>query len=210
MEFHPNLPRVYIGTSHGTFVYECDKYYDMSEKIYLDTDSSYAKEKIDSLYEKGILNQYHDGNFYPDKSFTRGEFAQMIQKALDLKCVSTKQVFSDVSIRSRDFVPAGALYEQGYAVGGTDAVFDGKSSITYDDAAVIIARILKKYGKCGEVDLSEINVDGKAQNYAAYSVACCVNAKIIENIDDYNGELPARREDIASMLYNLLEIIEKQ
>ncbi len=210
MEFHPNLPRVYIGTSHGTFVYEYDKYYDMSEKIYLDTSDSYAKEKIDKLYEKGILNQYHDGNFYPDKNFTRGEFAKMLQKALDLKCVSTKQVFSDVGIRSRDFVAAGALYEQGYAVGGADAVFDGKSNITYDDAAVIMARVLKKYGKSEGVDLSKVNLGGKAQSYAEYAVACCAELKIIENIDTYNGSLPATREDIASMLYNLLEVIGKQ
>ena len=73
-----------------------------------------------------------------------------------------------------------------------------------------MARVLKKYGKSEGVDLSKANLGGKAQSYAEYAVACCAELKIIENIDTYNGSLPATREDIASMLYNLLEVIGKQ
>lgn len=210
IEFHPNLPRVYIGTSHGTFVYEYDRYYDTNEKIYLDIDENDKKEKIEALFNKGILNKYHDGNFYPDSYFTRGEFAQIIKNALDLQCSSTKQVFEDIGIRSRDFVSVGALYEKGYVLGGENAYFNPNEYVTYDDAAVIISRILKSFGKSKDInsaDIGEYNI--KSANYAIYATVNCIDAKIIEISDGYNGSDYARRDDIANMIYNLMKVIGK-
>ena len=36
VQFHPTEQQVYMGTSNGTWVYECDKYYDMSKNVYTD------------------------------------------------------------------------------------------------------------------------------------------------------------------------------
>lgn len=42
IEFHPNLPQAYIGTSHGTWVYEYDKFVDPAKYILTPTDDAYV------------------------------------------------------------------------------------------------------------------------------------------------------------------------
>lgn len=51
MEFHPNLPRVYIGTSAGTFVYEYEKYTDEKIAVTNKTISQTQREGEDNIYD---------------------------------------------------------------------------------------------------------------------------------------------------------------
>ncbi len=208
MEFHPTLPRVYMGTSHGVFVYEYDKYYDMSEKIYTDTEECPVAEEIDALYNAGILNRYHDGNFYPDEAFTRGEFAEMIRKALGLKSESQNQIFADIDIYSRDFVNVSALYGNGFVAGNINGNFEAKRSITYDEAVVIMDRILNKYGVKAEA--AECNsLAGRSAGYAHSAVLRLAGVGIIADVENYNGTDVAARADIADMIYKLLVILKR-
>lgn len=208
MKFHPTLPKVFIGTSLGTFVYECDKYYDMSEKIFLDTSDSPYKNEIDYLYNHKILGLYTDGNFGPKESYTREEFADIIRHAFNLTYSSTKQIFADVDIWDRCFVNVGALYENGLVTGTGNSEFNKKGYITYDDAAVILNRYLKKNGIGADFDIGNINLDSKSAPYAQYAVATCMELGII-NTNDYNGYLAATREDMAKMVYKVLELTGK-
>lgn len=201
IEFHPTKPKVYFGTSHGVFVYEYDKYYDMSERTYRDIENN---EVIDTLYEKRILNQYHDGNFYPDGAFTRGEFCEMVKKAFNLKSVSQKHVFSDINIYSRDFVNVGALYENGLVSGDTNSAFSAGRDITMDEVMVICDRILNKYGMKPEP--ADVNLEGISHGFAHGAVKRCIGAGVISGTEGYNGANKATRLDVCNILYRLMKI----
>ena len=68
ISFHPNLPRVYVGTSSGMFVYEYEKY--SGDTVCLQTDSSGKKIKLFNTQNAKtnailVLAQYSDGDSPP-------------------------------------------------------------------------------------------------------------------------------------------------
>jgi len=53
-----------------------------------DIGSHWAKQEIEFITDKGIMNGYPDGTFQPDKALTRAEYATM--KAEELGFVKKK------------------------------------------------------------------------------------------------------------------------
>lgn len=198
--FHPNLPRVYIGTSNGCIVYEYDKVYDMTDKIYLDYNMKHTSE----LFDIGIPTAYTDGYLRPEKQTTRGEFAIYIKKLMGIKSLSTEQKFTDVPVSSRFFTAVTACAEQGI-VKDEGEVFKPDEGLTNADAAVYIYNALT-YLKGADLSDWETN----AERYSDIAdervrLAVCVlcenniaNRDIVNKLDEI-----CVRADILSMLYGV-------
>lgn len=107
----------------------------------------WAENDILKFLREGYAIGYEDGSFKPDNHITRGEFITLINKMY--------QFSAQAEIRFKD-VPEGAWYKAevqkamkaGYISGYDDNTFRANNEVTRQEAAVMLAKLLK-------LDLSE-------------------------------------------------------
>lgn len=149
---------------------------------FADVDGHWAKDSIDAMYSKGIINGFEDGSFKPELNVTRAEFAKMIVCLLGLPSNGDAD-FADVADNSwyNGYVAAAA---KAGIVKGADGKFNPNSYITRQDAAVMLARVLEYKGIAMNDKAIEFNDTDKIANYAKNSVNGMANLGIITG---YNG-----------------------
>ncbi len=210
VRFHPTEQQVYFGTSNGTWVYECDKYYDMSKNVYTDVpEGYYAKDKIEYLYNEGISYQFHDGKFRPNEGMRRERFADMLRIALDLRQVRYEQAFADVDKFNVNYVNVQALYENGFIDVPADGLFRPKDNITYDEVAKMLYAAVRNKHIPNRGDISEMK-DYVDENVAAdvkYAVFQLKKLGVIDDTIKFKSGENATNTDIAVMFYNFLQLI---
>ncbi|MBE7038097.1 MAG: S-layer homology domain-containing protein [Ruminococcaceae bacterium] len=158
VRYHLDGKRVFITTSNGTFVYMPEKYKQYKDIIYSDIENSFAKEKIEALYEDGILNKYHNGLFKPDAKVYRWEFAKAVNNALDLNSVSYKQIYSDIEQISKHYFYTAALCENGVLDVSEGEEFRPYTFLKYSEIKDMAENIRIKLNK-DEVDLDSLNLN---------------------------------------------------
>lgn len=122
---------------------------------FIDTDNHWASEAIMRMASKGILQGYNDGTFKPNNDISRGEIAAVLSRAFDFESTVNKSIFKDVET-GKWYVPyVQAMYEHGITTGMPDGTFGVGKSITNEDFAVMINRILKAKGIVLEVVRAE-------------------------------------------------------
>lgn len=115
---------------------------------------SYARDAMETIYAKGIMNAVNNAvQFGGDEYVTRGEFARMIVKALDLPLnYSGTLHFNYYPETLNNESVAQALYDYrhietaaraGIVNGTAPGFFDETSQLQRKDAAVILARALE-------------------------------------------------------------------
>ena len=107
----------------------------------------WAADAISRLKERGIVEGNGDGSFAPQNPVTREEFLKMVIEALALKNKSENISFSDVDENSwyYPYICGGVYYK--LINGMEDGSFGIGQNIKRADAAVILVRLLKMYGK---------------------------------------------------------------
>ncbi|MBR2736465.1 MAG: S-layer homology domain-containing protein, partial [Firmicutes bacterium] len=110
-----------------------------------DIANHWARTYIQKAVDKGIVNGYDDNTFRPDKNVTRAEFVKMINGTLG----NTGTVLPDFSDVTSDMwfytdVSKGvaACYVSGYG----DGAFGPDNTITRQEAAVLLSRIVPTAG----------------------------------------------------------------
>lgn len=122
---------------------------------YTDIASHFAKEHIEELSSKGVINGFADGTFRPDEYVTRAQASKIIALAFSFK-TGNESEFADVKKDSWHYPFVSALSSSNI-VRGDGVNFRPDDFITREDAAVIIARALSFAGKeCkGEYSFSD-------------------------------------------------------
>ena len=211
MKFHPTEQRVYMGTSNGTWVYECDRYYDMDEQVYLDVaEDNPQKDKIEYLYNQGYSYQYHDGYFRPAEGMRKGRFAQMVAKAFNFRQTKYLDTFSDIPRSSIYYTDVQALYENGIIRASSDGKFAPSDDITYDEAAMMLynAAKMKHIPMNGEISEMKNYVDDSVSKDFQYAVYQLKLLGIIDDTVNYRSGTAATNTDIAVMFYNFLQLVQ--
>lgn len=163
----------------------------------------FARDAIETLYAKGIMNDAPGTGFGTELKISRGEFATMLVKALGLPINAGPYEGNDeddpISPTFRDVRPSGDIewkYQYKYIetaaragiVRGKDtSAFFPDDSLTREEAAIMIARALnlKLTGsaEAAQANLKKMFTDGKDIGiYSAPSVLAVTKAKIM------NGE----------------------
>ena len=103
----------------------------------------WAKPAVALLAKKGSVTGKAEGIFAPQDKVTRAEFVKMILLTFGYSIEDSKSTFKDVSDDSwyKPYVMTAA--KTGMVTGYSDEVFGANDNITREDAAVIIARVLK-------------------------------------------------------------------
>ncbi len=180
-------------------------------KTFADIVNSPYKSKIETLAEHGMINGRTDTEFAPTGTMTRAEFAAIIVKSLGIDFTG-ENVFSDVQNDSwyKDYVRTAYFY--GVIKGVSDTQFNPEGTITREEAAVMVERAAKLCGMAkpyGENAVREILagfVDYVTlSDWARESLAFCYDNGILPDSDiEILPKTAVTREEIASMLYNIL------
>jgi hypothetical protein len=164
-------------------------------------------EAILYLVEKEIMNGKSKNKFCPQDNLKREEFAKILTKALVLKETSSSPVYTDV--------PAGAWYAS-YAraagaskliLGVTNDKFGVGKTLTRQDLAVILKRILDKNKVTLKADNTVIYADNNEISDYAKEAVMYISSNGIMKGKENNLWLPKQnvtRGDAAVAVYNVI------
>ncbi|MWC27208.1 S-layer homology domain-containing protein [Paenibacillus sp. MMS18-CY102] len=141
-----------VDTSKNTITVPFRKfgYYVVGKMVYSFTDMTahpYARNYLEAIFSKGVMNAAGFDEFGADLYVTRGEFARMVVKALDipLNYELSKPHFDDVPAIINpdalwDYRYVETAAREGIIRGTQPRTFEPNSYLTREEAAVILAR----------------------------------------------------------------------
>jgi len=158
-----------------------------SPKTFKDIEKHWAREAVDDMASRLVVNGAGEDRFEPDRDITRGEFAAIVVRALGLMRPGTgKDVFSDVSKDAWYYDAVTIAYEYNLIAGYGNGQFEAMDKITREQAMTIVARamnITKLEVKLSEDEtrtiLAGFTDANSAAGYAKTGIAACVKTGII-------------------------------
>lgn len=180
--------------------------FDMQGKsLFSDIFGHKYQEKIESLAERKIINGCGDGTFLPDGSLTRAECATIIVIALGLESDGV-DIFDDVKKTDWFYDKVSAAYLNEIVMGISETLFNPNGNVTREEGAAFTERAAKLLGI--NTDASESD-DKDVSEWAKKSVGFCVENGIIDTDNGLRPKDELTRAEMANMVYNLLERVEK-
>ncbi len=189
-----------------------------NDKTFVDVTNHWAKQNVEVLASKLVINGKTEDSFVPEDQITRAEFAALLVRALGLE-VNTSITNQFVDIVGNEWY-AGVVntaVQEGLATGYDDHNFKPNKTISREEMAVMVTRALKVAEKENTISDSEketliaqFNDKVYISNWAENSVAVAVREGII------NGKTPttfvpkdnATRAEAATMLIRMLKAVE--
>ena len=139
----------------------------------------WAEKSILELNERGIINGYPDGTFRPDESITRAEFTVLCMNAFSTKQGNVIDGFSDVL--TGDWYYSAVMKAAGAGIiYGSGGVFRPNDTITREDAAVILYRLIQTELQNTEAEFSDWE---EISDYAREAVGVMTARGIISGYD---------------------------
>ncbi|PQP80824.1 glycoside hydrolase [Paenibacillus sp. PCH8] len=115
------------------------------QQQFQDTYNSYAKDAITHLVDKGIATGTSENTFEPKKSVTRAEFATFAVRLLGLKPVQNNiNPYQDISMSAWYYGNVAAMTNLFILEGKGQGTFQPNASITREEAATLLVRMLKQ------------------------------------------------------------------
>lgn len=168
---------------------------------------AWAKQAIEVLAAKGIINGTGDTTFSPAASIKRADFLKLLVEGLGLTAAVDGN-FDDVLSSNYYYDAVGIAKALGIATGSGNNLFRPNATITREDAAVLIDRALR----LTKVQLSagsEALLEGFADQqlisvYARNSVLTLLEAKLLQGSSDkLNPKGSLTRAEAAVLLYRI-------
>mgnify|MGYP003186203513 FL=1 len=119
---------------------------------YSDTSEHWAREAIDDMSDKKIVNGYSDGTFKPNNEMTRAEFIAVVNRMLGLKNESSRYI-PDISRQDWYYADVRKAVEAGILKGDDAGYIRPNDTITREEAVVVLARAFKIADAVG-IDIS--------------------------------------------------------
>ena len=175
----------------------------------IDESTEWARESIEKLAQKGIVNGRDENSFAPKELVTRAEFLKMVISVFDLKADNAQEIsFDDVTsdkwyyeiIKTANALNIAGGYGNGY--------FGAEDNITRQDASVIMARAAQAAGFefTDKEDMIDFADREDISDYAAEATEKLVKAGILHGNDDgsFKPKDNCTRAQAAVMLANIL------
>lgn len=178
-----------------------------NEDIFTDIkEAVWAREAIEYLYSKGIVNGNPDGSFEPNKSVTRAEFIKMAVIALGIKGEGNLAYFSDVT-DNMWFAPyVAAAYENKLIYGDENGCFNPDAPISRQDMATMLHRAIKPQNAIDNP--LEFTDKDEISDYAAEAVEYFSAEGIVNGMGDgrFAPKESATRAQAAKIFYNIIKL----
>lgn len=179
-----------------------------NHKTFDDIDSySWAKNQIEVLASRGIINGTSETTFAPGEDITRADYIILLVKSLGLYS-EIESNFSDVLSGSYYFEYVGIAKELGITSGVGNNIFKPSEKITRQDMMVLTANALKIAGKISnlgsESELAGFNDSNQIASYAIEGVSTLVKEGIVVGSENYINPLGnATRAELAAIIYKI-------
>ncbi|RIE02929.1 NEAT domain-containing protein [Cohnella faecalis] len=173
---------------------------------FTDTSSHWARSSIEQAIKLGIVSGYADGSFRPNSMVTRGEFAVMISRALNLEGegdTGSLQDFGNIPSWARAHVARAVAL--GIIGGFEDGTFRSGSQLSRAQLAVIIARAAQLEPDANaKPDFADtVQIPAWAQK----EIAAAVKAGLIQGKvgNRFDPNATATRAEALTLIIRLLE-----
>lgn len=190
------------GTSDNT-PSNSDSYFEDIENV------PWAKQAINALFEKQIINGKSDKVFSPMDNIKREEFTKMLVCAFSVNADSADMKFFDVPYGAWYYDYVKRAYGAGLINGFSNEVFGTGDNITRQDMALMIYRAANYAGaKIQKSEEKRLFIDdADISDYAYESVYALKNAGVISGNENgwFNPAAYATRAQAAKMLYGVIE-----
>lgn len=168
---------------------------------------AWAKEKIEVMASKGVINGTSETTYSPASNITRADFIVLLVKSLGLNA-KTNYNFEDVAEGSYYYEAIAIAKKLGITTGVGENKFKPKENISRQDMMVLAEKALKVAGKGidsgSAADIAGFNDATQVSGYAQDAVASLVKEGIINGSGNkLNPKKPASRAEIAVIIYNL-------
>lgn len=171
----------------------------------------WAKDSIEIMAGKGIINGKDNNNFRPNDNITRAEYTALITRLLKYEKSNNKLPFKDVSPYDWYYKSVQIAYQNKIINGKTETIFDPNGDITRQEMAKIIFNILKEKGyKKGDYNnLNKFKDKKDIAPWAKESVGLLVKEGIITGMDNetFEPNKNATRAQAAVILYRLYNLL---
>lgn len=180
---------------------------------FADVSQHWAKDAVNNLGSRMIVNGTDQGVFSPDLEITRAEFAAILVRGLGLAVENGPDVFTDVRTGDWYYGAIQTAYNHGLIHGMEDGTFRPTERITREQAMLMISHAMQITGldvqQGGSVDtLLDTYLDGaEVSAWARQGVANNLQAGLVSGRG--NGELAPRafitRAEVVRIVEKLLE-----
>jgi minor extracellular serine protease Vpr len=177
---------------------------------FTDIDTSWARDKIQSLADKFLLNGTSEHTYSPKVNVTRAQFASMLVRALGLQGQTETSPFSDVTSSDWFTNDVTTAYKAGLVTGVDESQFKPNEIITRQDLTVMLARAIKlsglqvpkQSGNHAYVDASQFS------SYANESIQMVTDLGLMEGFESegklYFGPSDATTREAAAKVLQIL------
>jgi len=172
-----------------------------------DISSSYAKQEIIDLYNKKIITGTSERSFSPKESISRAEFVTVLDRLLGLEPVASPvSPYTDVAKKAWYYGWIQAAVQLGLADGVSASQFAPAKAVTRQEAAVLLARALKKLNYKTETKMS-FGDDSRIAEWASTSVAAMNGLGLMKGDDkgNFRPSDPISRQETAVMIHRVLQ-----
>jgi hypothetical protein len=145
LTFVPATFRVENGKTIATIIRNGNSIYAIAEmnKSFADLSNHWAREDIDRLASKMIVNGVSEEDFSPDRSMTRAEFVALLVRGLGFsEDRSAASAFKDISKEDWFAGSVGAAVKAGLIDGFGDGSFKPDGTLTREQMAVLMVRAM--------------------------------------------------------------------
>ncbi len=183
-----------------------------SNHSFADMKDHWAKNDVEMLANKWIVNGKTSDTFAPDAPITRAEFATLLVRSLGF--VETKaDGFKDVSSKDWFAGAAGAAQKAGLINGYEDGTFQPDAKITREQLVSMMIRAIHAGGKEVKADASLLNRFSdrlQISDWSKEAVSQALSANLIQGMseDTFAANENATRAQAATILKRMLQYLQ--
>jgi len=156
-------------------------------------DNYWAKAQIDKWVDQGLTGGYQDGTYKPGQQISRAEFVALVNRSFSIQGSGNAAGFTDVNATAWFY---SEVDKANYMAGYQDGTFGPNKSITRQEAAAIIARLMSLSVPEQDV-LGSFNDSDKIAPWAKAAVGAVVQNKLMSGYTDgtYKPASPITRAE---------------
>ncbi|MGG1638982.1 S-layer homology domain-containing protein [Paenibacillus sp. NRS-1760] len=170
----------------------------------------WAKEEIEALAVRGIVNGVDHRSFKPESSVTRAEFIKLLMEAWELKDVSRSSTFTDAKAGQWYSDSLSTAQNLGIVFGRADGSFGINEPITRQEIATVIGRLalINNVVLPSKENFGAYKDQAEISDYAQDSVELLQQSGIMIGFKDgrFGPGQMATRAEAAVLIYRLYEL----
>lgn len=171
--------------------------------------SDAQRAAVDFLYDHNITRGLTSGQYGPESSIRRGDFALMLYQAFELAPTSSGGFFADVPSGAYYAAAVNALYARGVVSGVGSGYYAPESTLTRQDAICMVQRAMRAVGwSAGDGyagALTGYSDSGSVSGYAQGAMALAIQRGYLPISGTWlNPQQPLTRVDMAEILHRVL------